>query len=163
MNIQLNSSAGSISILPAIRVRGNISWFIKLLHDVRFFLKRYFYSAGQGRICRISGSHSGVMKCYILWDITPYSPFKSITVAAWSKAWHVFARSKAGIVCSNPTQGMDVCLRLFCVCAVVCVGSGLASGWSPVQGVLPTVLRLRNLSETKCLTDALRSKWEQQE
>jgi hypothetical protein len=28
---------------------------------------------------------------------------------------------------SNPTQGMDVCVRLFCVCAVLCVGSGLAT------------------------------------
>jgi hypothetical protein len=37
-------------------------------------------------------------------------------------------RSNTGIVDSNPTQGMDVCLRLFCVCVVVCVGSGLASG-----------------------------------
>jgi hypothetical protein len=27
----------------------------------------------------------------------------------------VFARSNTGIVGSNPTQGMDVCLCLFCV------------------------------------------------
>jgi hypothetical protein len=33
-----------------------------------------------------------------------------ITVAARSKAWTVFARSNAGIVGSNPTQGMDVCI-----------------------------------------------------
>jgi hypothetical protein len=33
-----------------------------------------------------------------------------ITVAARSKAWTVFARSNAGIVVSNPTRGMDVCL-----------------------------------------------------
>jgi hypothetical protein len=32
---------------------------------------------------------------------------------------------------------MDVCLRLFCVR----VGSGRATGWSPVQGVLPTVFK----------------------
>jgi hypothetical protein len=62
-----------------------------------------------------------------------------ITVAAQPReAWNVFARSNAGIVCSNPTQGIDVCLLLFCVC-MSCVGSGLASGSSPVQGVLPTV------------------------
>jgi hypothetical protein len=29
---------------------------------------------------------------------------------------------------SNPTQGMDVCVRLFCVWAVPCAGSGLATG-----------------------------------
>jgi hypothetical protein len=35
-------------------------------------------------------------------------------------------------------------VRLFCVCVILCVGSGLATGWSPVQGILPTVYRLRN-------------------
>jgi hypothetical protein len=38
-----------------------------------------------------------------------------VTVAARCKAWTVFALSNAGIVVSNPTQGMDVCVRLFCV------------------------------------------------
>jgi hypothetical protein len=38
-----------------------------------------------------------------------------ITVAARPKAWTVFTRSNAGIVCSNPTQSMNVCERLFCV------------------------------------------------
>jgi hypothetical protein len=32
-----------------------------------------------------------------------------------------------GVVGSNRTQGMDVYLRLFCVC-VMCVGSSLATG-----------------------------------
>jgi hypothetical protein len=63
-------------------------------------------------------------------------------------------RANTGIVGSNPTQGMDVCLRVFCVC----VGSGLATVWSPVQGVLPIVLGLRNWSETKRFTDAVCSK-----
>jgi hypothetical protein len=31
-----------------------------------------------------------------------------VTVAAQSKEWTVFARSKAGVVGSNPTRGMDV-------------------------------------------------------
>jgi hypothetical protein len=34
---------------------------------------------------------------------------------------------------SHSRQG---CLRLFCVCFVLCVGSGVATGWSPIQGVL---------------------------
>jgi hypothetical protein len=67
-----------------------------------------------------------------------------ITVAPQSKAWTVFARSNTGIVGSNPTQGMDHCVSLFCVCVLLCVGSGLATGSSVVQGVLPTVYRLRN-------------------
>jgi hypothetical protein len=32
-----------------------------------------------------------------------------------------------------------LCLRLFCVCVVLCVGSGLATGLSLIQGVLPSV------------------------
>jgi hypothetical protein len=29
---------------------------------------------------------------------------------------------------SNPIRGMVVFVRLFCVCVVLCVGSGLATG-----------------------------------
>jgi hypothetical protein len=29
---------------------------------------------------------------------------------------------------SNPTRGMDVCVRLFCIFVVLCIGSGLATG-----------------------------------
>jgi hypothetical protein len=71
-----------------------------------------------------------------------------IAVAARSKTWSLFAPSNAAIVGSNPTQGIDVCVRLFCVCFVLCVGSGLATGWSPVQGVLPTVYRIKKLKKT---------------
>jgi hypothetical protein len=28
----------------------------------------------------------------------------------------------------DPTRDMDVCVRLFCVCVVLCVGNGLAAG-----------------------------------
>jgi hypothetical protein len=51
----------------------------------------------------------------------------------------VFARSNTGIVGSNPTQDMDVCLRSFCVFVVLCEGRGHATGLSPVQEVVPTV------------------------
>jgi hypothetical protein len=40
---------------------------------------------------------------------------------------------------------MSVCI--YCVWVVVCVGSGLARGWSPVQGVLPTVYRIKKRGE----------------
>jgi hypothetical protein len=29
---------------------------------------------------------------------------------------------------SNPTEEMDVCVRLFCACVVLCLGSALARG-----------------------------------
>jgi hypothetical protein len=46
--------------------------------------------------------------------------YASSIVAARSEAWHIFARSNAVIVGPNLTEGMDVCLRLFCVCVVLC-------------------------------------------
>jgi hypothetical protein len=48
---------------------------------------------------------------------------------------------------------MSVCV--YSVFVLSCVGSGLATGWSPIQGVLLTVLRLRKWSETKRFTGAL--------
>jgi hypothetical protein len=60
-------------------------------------------------------------------------------VVSRSKARTVSTRSNTEIMGSNPTGGMDVCVRLFCVCVVLCVGSGFATGWSPLQGGLLTV------------------------
>jgi hypothetical protein len=44
-----------------------------------------------------------------------------ITVAARCKAWTVFARPSTGIVGSNPTQGMDVCICVYSVFVLSCV------------------------------------------
>jgi hypothetical protein len=75
------------------------------------------------------------MRCLQLKLQVVVVPNVPMTVAARSKAWTVFARSNTGIVSSNPIQGMDVYVFvLFC----------LATGWSPLQGVLPTVYKLRN-------------------
>jgi hypothetical protein len=54
--------------------------------------------------------------------------------------FNVFARSNARIVGLNPTQGMDVCLCLICVC----IGSSVANGLFLVRGAIPTVLGVRN-------------------
>jgi hypothetical protein len=59
-------------------------------------------------------------------------------LTAWDMArpWFtltVFARLNAVIVGSNPIQGMDICMRLFCVCVVLLVGTGLATGLIPRQ------------------------------
>jgi hypothetical protein len=43
------------------------------------------------------------------------------------------------------TQGMDFCVSSFCVCVALCVGSGPATSWPPVQKVLPTVYRIKKL------------------
>jgi hypothetical protein len=69
---------------------------------------------------------------------------KSITVVVRSKSWTVFTRSNACIVGSNPTRSMGVCVRLFCVCAVLCANSGLATNWSPVKESYWLCKRSRN-------------------
>jgi hypothetical protein len=40
---------------------------------------------------------------------------------------------------------MFVCMRLFCVCVVLCVGRGLATRLSLVQGDLPSVNKITKL------------------
>jgi hypothetical protein len=44
------------------------------------------------------------------------------------KAHTAFASSNTGTVGSNPTRVMDVCVGVFCVCVVLFVDSGLATG-----------------------------------
>jgi hypothetical protein len=41
--------------------------------------------------------------------------FELITVAKMSKVRNIFARSSTGVVDSNPTRGIDVCLFLLCL------------------------------------------------
>jgi hypothetical protein len=65
-----------------------------------------------------------------------------------SKASTVIDLSNTGTVGSNPTQDMNICVCLFCICVVLCVGSSLATGWFPVQGVLPSVCRIKNLKKS---------------
>jgi hypothetical protein len=65
--------------------------------------------------------------------------------------------------CVFESQSRHGCLRLFCVCVVLRVGSGLAKGLIPHPRSQTSCLRLRNWSERKRFTDALCSRWEQQE
>jgi hypothetical protein len=92
----------------------------------------------------------------IHWIFIHYALLVPIIVAARSKAWNVFVCWDRGFE-SHSRHG---CLSAFILC---CARSGLATDWFPVQGALPIVLILRNWSETKRFTDALCSKWEQQE
>jgi hypothetical protein len=97
---------------------------------------KYFFILWQFRVII-----DGVSICnWIYWPVT---------VAARSKARTVFASSDAGILGSNPLKAWmsGVCMRLFCVCVVLCLGSSLATSWSLVQGVLPTVKMITELNE----------------
>jgi hypothetical protein len=86
------------------------------------------------------------------WIIPVQYRTQPVTVAGRSKARNVFARSEAEIVGSNPIQGMDVwCVcAFFCACVVLCLGRGLATNWSPVQGVLPSVNDLETDKSALC-------------
>jgi hypothetical protein len=75
---------------------------------------------------------------------------RPITMAARPKAWTIFTRSNAGNLGSNSNQGMYVCVRLLYACVILCVRSGLATGWSPAQGVLPTVYRISGHGPQGC-------------
>jgi hypothetical protein len=72
-----------------------------------------------------------------------------ITIVERIKACTVFARSEAVIVGSNPTQGMDVwCVYVFfCVCVVLCLGSGPTTDQSLAQGVLPSVKWIKRMKK----------------
>jgi hypothetical protein len=78
----------------------------------------------------------------ILW----YQGSQPVTVAERSKVCTVFARSEDGIVGSIPYKAwmFGMCMCLFCVCVVLCLGRGLATSRSPVRGVLPSVKWLWN-------------------
>jgi hypothetical protein len=62
------------------------------------------------------------------------STTKWSTVASRSKAWSFFTLLNAGVVGSNPTRGYLWCV--YSVCVVLCVGGGLAMGWSPICAAL---------------------------
>jgi hypothetical protein len=70
-----------------------------------------------------------------------------ITVAARSKGMKPssLARTLESWVRIPLKTWMSACL--YSVCVVLCVGSGLATGWSPVQGVLLTVYGIKKLKK----------------
>jgi hypothetical protein len=84
---------------------------------------------------------------HILYYVLVYWP---VTVAELSETWTVFARLDAVIVGSNPTEAW----MFVYVYSVFVLGSGLAIGWSLIQGVLPTVLD-EETEVKRCFTDAL--------
>jgi hypothetical protein len=139
----------------------NTKWIMQITQMIILFsfINFIFHYTSRHLTCRINIHSSGVVSEFLVkWGIPvlshpPHSSdlapaeflFPKLKTATRSTAWTVFARSNAGIVCSNPTQGMDVCVCLFCVCVVLYVGSGLATSWSPVKGVLLIVFRINKL------------------
>jgi hypothetical protein len=73
------------------------------------------------------------------------------TVAAWSEVRTVFVCSNTEVV-KFESHSKHEYLRLFCICALMYVGSCLPKGWSLVQGVLYTGLR-NWIAESKIYVD----------
>jgi hypothetical protein len=64
---------------------------------------------------------------HVYYKLSFYLAQWPITVAARSKVWTVLAHSNTGIVGSNHTRGLDICVHLFYVFVVFCLGSGLVT------------------------------------
>jgi hypothetical protein len=77
-----------------------------------------------------------------------------VAVAARSKAWKM--SSVARRLGSWVRFQLSAWMFAFILC--LCVGSGLATGWSHVQGVLPTVYRIKKLKWNEAIMDDLCSK-----
>jgi hypothetical protein len=76
---------------------------------------------------------------------------KPVMVAKQSKAWTVFTCQTLWSWVRIPLRAwmFGVYMCLFCLCAVLCLGRGLATSWSLVQGVLPIVNRSGNWKEAR--------------
>jgi hypothetical protein len=91
--------------------------------------------------------------------------FKNFLLSQWLQGLRHEVSSPTQTLGSWVWMPLEACMFI-CVYAVFvlsCVGSHLVMGWYPIQGVRLTVYKKRNWSETKHFTDALCSKWEQQE
>jgi hypothetical protein len=123
---------------------------LKFRKGFQKFWKRFFhlYFGLSKCLCPLESytNFGNIPSCNLCTCYFPHSPYNLIelfqyvttfgllTVTELSEACTVFARLEAGIVGSNPTQGMDV----WYVC-LLCVFVFLATSWSSVQGVLPSV------------------------
>jgi hypothetical protein len=133
-----------------IQAKHSTNHLRELRQNIKIYLKIHTYEALHQRTIKIDKNRTmnNVQKHNICINIPSSQTFRfyqshnlalciqyemPITVATRSYASTVFVRSNSGIVGWNPTRCMDVCGRLFCVPAVLCIGSCLATGWSPTS------------------------------
>jgi hypothetical protein len=84
-----------------------------------------------------------VILCVYNWNY-----LQNISRSQWPRGLRhelVFARSNTAVVGSIHTHGMNVHVCDYSVFMLSSVGSGPVTGWSPVQGVLPTVYKIKKL------------------
>jgi hypothetical protein len=73
---------------------------------------------------------------WLAWKVCVLIEEPPITVAARFTVWNALVCSNTGIAVRNPTRVMSVLTSVF---MLSCVGCGLMTGLSPIQGVLPPV------------------------
>jgi hypothetical protein len=99
----------------------------------------------QTRTMTTSPTNISALRPEILLNYPHGNHSRPTTVTARSKARNVFARTLWSWV-RIPLKAW-MCVRLLCVCVVLCVGSGLATDLSPVHGVLLPVYWIKKLKE----------------
>jgi hypothetical protein len=128
-----------LSMLPRSALKQKAVFFLAFLDHV-FLSVESIKFAWKLHLMTSAGDPVSVSFFRVLVYPTYYSNCDLISpLLSMSHHRTVFAHPNTGIVGSNPTPDMDVCVRLFCVCVLLCV-----DGLNTVQGVLPTVYRLRN-------------------
>ena len=111
-------------------VRDIFQWLTFIYKAIRFGILKWSEFLYQLNVCGFPRQpmlrENSWLKRIISLNLQPFLHYYIIAmlipVAARSKAW-VYCRSLAGIVCSNPARGMDVCLD-YCVSS----GRGLCVG-----------------------------------
>jgi hypothetical protein len=68
-----------------------------------------------------------------------------ITTAARSKTWTVSVAQTLDRRFESHLRYGCLCDLIICLCCPVCAGKGLAIGWSPVHGDLPTAYKVKKL------------------
>jgi hypothetical protein len=95
-----------------------------------------FASKDYQNVQNISARISGIVGQ----DLDPYlTSAKSSVMPLHEPRRHKHTHTSIYVVYSDHSErsiyDMDVCIRLFYVYAVLCVGRGLVTSWSPVQGL----------------------------
>jgi hypothetical protein len=98
---------------------------------------------GLSRLCQwfYTISNASTKHCYVLIHTGINFNRRSQRPCGLRHVLSSLARTLGSWVRIPLTAWMSVCV--YSVCVVLCVGSGLATDWSPVQGVLQTVYRLK--------------------
>jgi hypothetical protein len=109
-----NQKSTYFAYIPSTRFGEVRSASVSSLKNVTYFVEFSVWTPGS-RASRSSFQNVSELSenCQSLSGVKP------VTVAERPKACTVFARSEAGIVGSNLTQGMDVWCAFFCVCVQV--------------------------------------------